>query len=122
MKNIKKNLKWIYYSALLIGIAWAGFWIFFGIATLMSESFSFEGLKWVLLLTAIVLTSALIPLRWQVIGGVILVIESFIIATGYRIMMTASLKTYVLILLTASLPPLISGLLHLICWKQSKKG
>ena len=68
------------------------------------------------------LSSVAIAWRWQLIGGILLVLEAAIIAVVY-FMMTYSIfphSTIIFVLLTMALPPLVAGSLLLANWRRSK--
>jgi len=102
---------WLNYAAKIISGLWAGFWIFFAVANIGSEGFSVTGLRIAVGFTLVFLISALIPWRWEMTGGIILLIEGLAIAVYYPLMVrdNFSLHTVIFLELTMALPPLLAG-------------
>ena len=103
-------LRWI---ARIIALIWAGFWTFFGVASGLGERLDPAGVFMHTLLPGLVfLGSAFIPWRWQLWGGIVLILEGLAILIGYPIWAHGrfELNTIIFMLLTMALPPLISGI------------
>ncbi|MBU1023311.1 hypothetical protein KKB99_03390, partial [bacterium] len=67
-----RKIYWQNYVARIISGLWAGFWIFFALADIVSDTFSVTGLMIVCGFVIVFLTSALIPWRWEMAGGILL--------------------------------------------------
>lgn len=111
------------YGARGLALLWAGFWIFFVVASVIVEGAS--GLTiafWsgVLLLFVIL---ALVPWRWEVAGGRLLVVMSLLVGVTYAIASAAIVRsdgsqltflTRVIGTITFAVPPLVAGILFLL--------
>lgn len=120
----RRRIDWLRIIPRSLSLAWALFWIWFGAASGISEG---VGLVGVVVHTAlpgmIFLVSALIPWRFPRTGGVILIIESIVIIVAYPIMFDHfPLITIVFVLLTMSVPPLLSGILFLLEHRRLSRG
>lgn len=124
---------WARWIARILSLVWAGFWVYFGLASGISEPTTERGkLMDVLIHTAVpglvFLVSALIAWWWQAVGGVLLLVEGLVIAVGYLLMTQHSrfsLLTKSQVDLMLALPPLVSGILFLAASRmaaQSKMG
>lgn len=115
--------KWMRYIARALVLTWAGWWVFFAVASLLSEGFSTEGVLIVTGFSLILLAGAVIPWRWEAIGGAVLVLEGILVSVGYPVMtMHSNLPLWVMVstLLALALPPLVAGSLFLASWRKSK--
>jgi endonuclease/exonuclease/phosphatase family metal-dependent hydrolase len=117
-----RTTTWMRYVARTLTLIWAGWWIFFGVATVLSEEFSPTGVLVLVCYTLIFLVSAAIPWFWEAIGAVALVCEGLIVLIGYPLMTFSHFppSTILLVILTMALPPLVAGFLFLTCWHKSK--
>ncbi len=101
-------------GALIIGLVWAGFWTWFGLASGVSEGLDVIG---VIIHTSIpgllFLGTIAVAWKWGLVGGVLLILEGLIVAVGYPLMVSGkfSFSTVFFVLLTMALPPLILGVL-----------
>jgi hypothetical protein len=112
---------WMRWMARGLSLVWAGFWVFFGVASGIGERGKpMEVLIHTAVPGLIFLVSALIAWRWEAVGGVLLVVEGLVVAVGYPLMARHfPLSTKIFIELTMATPPLVSGLLLLSAWKKS---
>lgn len=102
------------------------FWLWFGIGSAIVEDDGwFNWLMHILIPGGIFILSAGIAWRWERIGGVVLIVEG-IIAIGF---LGAALTggrsnpdALFLMLLTLALPPLLAGVLLLVCTKRGKSA
>lgn len=110
-----KAKKYRRYLGLSLVLLWAGFWMFFAVASLSAEPFSRLALLNVVSFSVILLASIAILWRWETIGGIILILESLFIFIAYPIRFDhMPLSTVLLVLATMALPPLITGSLSLV--------
>lgn len=113
-------MKWMRHIAGALVLLWAGFWLFFGVASGIGEGLSRGA---VLVHTAfpglIFLVSAVFAWRTQVIGAAVLLLEGLAVLIAYPIMTYHQFpfSTIVFVILTMSLPPLIAGLLFIASWR-----
>ena len=100
------------------------FWLWFGIGSAYAERAGpFNWLMHILVPGGIFILSTLVAWRWEVIGGALLILESFvalgfIVRTFLQGSFTAS--TLVLMCLTLGFPPLAAGILFLLCRQKSR--
>jgi len=115
-------MRWI---ARIIALLWAGFWTFFGIASGLGEGLDPAGVFMHTLLPGLIfLGSAFIPWRWQLWGGIVLILEGLVVLIGYPIMAHGRFELNMIIsmLLTMALPPLISGILFVFVSQKRRSG
>lgn len=104
----------IHHIARALAMGWAGLWVLFGLSSGLSEGMSLTG---VLLHTAvpgmIFLASAVIAWRWEMIGGIVLMLEGLLMLIFYPAIAIGRISLWgiVLVVLTMALPPLIAGFL-----------
>jgi hypothetical protein len=105
-------------AALIFVIVAIVFWLWFGIGSaIVTEGTAFDWFMYIMMPGGIFILSAMIAWMWNRIGGVILALEGllaliFVISAFIQEQYTTS--TFLLMILTLCLPPLISGILFLI--------
>jgi len=111
-----KNTTWLRITGRIILIIWAGFWVFFAVATILSEPFSAVGLLSCIFFSLMFVISALIPLKWESVGTYLLIIEGVIFLIVYPLRMASRLPplTILFMILTLAIPPLTAGILLLM--------
>ena len=122
-KMKKSNTYWIRIIARLIALLWAGFWVFFGVASGMDEGMSVAGIFMHALLPGLVfLASMIIPWKWELWGGILLILEGLFVCAAYPLWAQGKfpLSTVVDVLLTMGLPPIVSGIIFLIISRKPK--
>jgi hypothetical protein len=99
------------------------FWLWFGIgSTYVGGPGPLARLMHMPLPGGLIVLSILVAWRWEVIGGVLLVLEGLLaLGSIVRGLVQGTLTTSSLTLmcLTLALPPLAAGILFLACWRQS---
>ena len=116
----RRKTNWMRHVAGALVLVWAGFWLFFGLASGIAEGLSRGG---VLVHTTfpglIFLASAVVAWRTQVIGAALLLMEGLAVLIAYPIMTYHQFRfsTIVFVILTMSLPPLVAGLLFIASWR-----
>lgn len=114
---------WMVYGARALALLWAGFWVFFFVASVAAEGAPGH----VIVLGAAVLLLfvilALVPWRWEVTGGLLLVVVSLLIGVMYAITSAAivrrdgsrlPLAVRVITTVVFTGPPLVAGIFFLI--------
>ena len=107
---------WTIYAARAIAIAWAGFWMWFGIASGIGEK---EGvvnlLVHITMPGAIAMVTALAAWRWPVHGGSLLVAEGLLVglAMAAGVLHPPNLNMAMFLVGAVALPPIVAGLLFL---------
>lgn len=105
-----------------LALAWAGFWLWFGIASGIGERLDTAGvLLHALVPGGLAMLAALTAWRNPVAGGWLLIAESLavlaLMATGG--LHPVNVWVTVVLALTLALPPLVSGILFLAAGKTS---
>ncbi len=103
------------FIARVLAVLWAVFWLFVFVAeslawrtpALVTTSWAGVGLLFVIL--------ALVPWRWELSGGLVLVVVAFLIAAAYAIWAPPGLPVLsrVITAVVLSGPPLVAGILFL---------
>lgn len=104
------------WAARLLSIAWAAWWIFFGIDSALRSGASIDGIIMQSVMPGgFFLASALMALRWEILGGIVLFIEGAILTIGYPIIAgrTFDIGKLMFVEITMALPALIAGILLL---------
>ncbi len=118
----EKARRWLQTIARLVALLWAGWWVFFGVASGIGEGLDPLG---VVIHTAVpgLIFLALAILAWlrAGVGGALLVITGLLILVIYPIMAHGSLSLVTILITVAllALPPLVAGALCLACWRQT---
>jgi hypothetical protein len=111
------TVKWMRYGARGIALIWAGWWTLFGLLAGIGEGYDLSGVFLHTLVPGLVfLAAAVIAWRWEVIGGILLLLEG----SGTLIMFwfARTIEGFA----TLALPPLVAGLLFLANWMRAKGG
>ena len=106
---------WMLFIARLLALLWAVFWLFFFVAeslawrtpALVAAPWVGVGLLFVIL--------GLLPWRWEVTGGLLLVVAGLLSGVAYAIRAPAGLPLASRVISTVvfSVPPLVAGILFL---------
>ncbi len=115
---------WMVYTARALALLWAGFWIFFFVGSVLVPG---PIAVHVILVGAapllLFLILALIPWRWELIGGLLLLVMSVIIGAIYAIGSAAIVRREgsglpmairLITTIAFSGPPLVAGILFLL--------
>lgn len=115
--------RWMEYGARALALLWAGFWIFFFVGSVAVEP---TPVRTVVLGVAVLLLFvilALVPWRWEVTGGRLLVVMSVLIGLAYAILSAGivrndgsrlPLAVRALTTIVFAAPPLMAGILFLL--------
>ncbi|MCC6443024.1 MAG: hypothetical protein IT210_06135 [Armatimonadetes bacterium] len=111
---------WMRWVARGLALLWAGWWVFFGAASGIGEKLTLPG---ILLHTTVpglaFLVSALLLWRFEAVGAFLLIAEGLLIAVVYPMMAKRfPVSAILFVLATMALPPLLAGLLSLLCWSR----
>lgn len=107
----------------VLALLWAGWWTFFAVAVVTSEGGNpVNILRFGWFLTILPLGMALIALRWDKPGGILLVIAGVAAAVLYPLLATASLGTIVFMFLAMAAPPLAAGIMLLLGSRRGKES
>lgn len=120
------TIRWMNFSARVISGLWAGFWIFFVVASSAADfnwrgSASLGGLLIPLSFTIALLLLAFTAWKWVKVGRIVLPLAGVAIFIAYPIMaknFTASTKAFVITAL--GLPPLSAGVLLIAAWRLER--
>lgn len=107
--------EWVLYAARALSLLWAGFWLWFGIASGIGEGLTPFGVFMHTVPGIVCLIPALIAWKWERPGSWVLVLFAVLIAVLYLYLFRHRLTLPVRLLTAAllSLPPLAAGLLYL---------
>ncbi len=117
-KTTDRVAKLMRYIARGLALIWAGWWVFCNGASLMLN-FSLGWLLVAICISLFLLASAAIPWRWEVIGGVVLVLEGLALFTAQMFVGFGGWP-HILMVLAGGLPPLVAGILFLASWWRSR--
>jgi len=119
----KPAARWMDFLARVISGLWAGFWIFFAVASLAADynsrgGVSLGGLLIPLGITVILLLLALTAWRWVRIGRIVLPLAGAALLVGYPLIAKHfPVSTKVIVMATLGLPPLSAGVLLITAWR-----
>jgi hypothetical protein len=119
-------IKMTVWGSRTLAAVWAGWWIFFGIASGIGEKLDLFGILMHTLVPGLVFGLVfLLAWKWEAAGGILLVAMGALVTVGYPMMMFRNRPIrwdwYSFILLTMALPPLISGILLLWHWRATHR-
>ena len=111
------------YGARALALLWAGFWIFFFVGSVVAEPTPSHVIVVGAGVLLLFVTLALVPWRWEVTGGLLLVVMSLLIGVTYAIMsagivrrdgsrLPLAVRAITTVVFTG--PPLVAGILFLI--------
>jgi hypothetical protein len=104
-------------TAVLVMLPFVGFWLWFGIASAVSEELGAR--NWAAHLAVpggIFVATLLLAVRWRRAGAALLLLEGLAVAIAYPLLARGRfpLSTIALILLTMAFPPAVAGSLLLL--------
>jgi hypothetical protein len=109
--------------ARVLALAWAGFWLWFGVASAIYERLPWQGVALYALRPGLVFLALVgIAWFWPRLGAVLLILVGFLLAGLYPVYwaeLPAATKLFVLS--TIALPPLVSGLVLLRPWRPPEQ-
>lgn len=118
-----RNHRWLAIAGKVLALLWAGWWTFFAVAVVLSEGGNpVNILRFGWWLTLIPLGVALIALRWETLGGILLVIAGVAAAVLYPLLNTASIGTIIFMFLAMAAPPLAAGILLLVGSRKARES
>ena len=108
------------YGARALVIIWAAWWLY--VILFLSQPYVQGSAAITVGLSLALLVSAFISWRWEGIGGAVLIGESLVAAIAFSVSArnSAALATVIQGLLSIALPPLVAGVLFLICWNRTR--
>ncbi len=121
-----KAVRWMNFSARVISGLWAGFWIFFAVASSAANfdsrgSASLGGLLIPLLFTIALLLLALSAWRWVKVGRIALPLAGLAVFIAYPIMVNNfPIETKAFVMAALGLPPLSAGVLLIAAWRLER--
>jgi hypothetical protein len=123
-KKVGGQKVWYRRAAAILVVIAVVFWLWFGIGSaVVMQGTAFDWFMHLMMPGGIFIISALIAWRWSRVGGVILALEG-LLALIFVIRAYAlgnyDASTFILMILTLCLPPLVSGSLFVIHGWQEK--
>lgn len=128
------------FAARFLALLWAGWWVFFGLASGFGEEITRLLRSYTLLQNLsdlrvgpvllhaawpglVFLLSVAVAWRWETIGGALLIFEGLLVLVGYPLMTYRRMlpATILFVLLTMALPPLVAGALLLASRRASSR-
>lgn len=107
--------RWMVYAARALALLWAGFWIFFAVASSIVEPPPTGMVVRIAATGLLFLMLAVLPWRWEAAGGVLLVLTGLFFAVAYPMAYShLPLATRLMTVITLAGPPLVSGVLFLL--------
>jgi len=107
------------YAAKGLALVWGGFWTFFALACSISEGMSVAGIAIHAGPFVLFLVGALIALRWDFAGGIVLLVEGLAIAVAAPILLHGPTVNLTILMLAA--PPLVAGIMLLLAARRPQK-
>jgi hypothetical protein len=122
---VEKKYIWQCRGAWILIIVAIVFWLWFGIGSALVEGGGwFNWFMHLLIPGGIFIFSAAVAWRWEKIGAILFTFEG-VVATGIIVVALFSRRLYpstlLMMLITLALPPLIGGILFLVCLEHRKK-
>jgi len=111
--------------AWIIFVVWAVFWIFFNLASGFTEmaDLGFRGLLMHLIMPVLLLLLMWISWRWELWGGVLLILAAILAAVFFNITRPDSDPINALTLfIMLVLPALLVGMLLILCGMETMRG
>ena len=101
-------------AARCISVCWAGWWVFFAIASWTGEGAPAGQFLVPLVVSLCLSGSAFFAWKFERIGGALLALEGLVVIAGYPLIVNErfSLTTVLFVIGTLGVPPLIAGLLY----------
>ena len=121
---------WLVYSARALAVLWAGFWIFFFVASVVVEGAPIRVVAPGAAVLLLFVVLALLPWRWEMAGGLLLVVMSLAIGVTYAVSSAAiirndgsrlSLAVRGITAIAFTGPPLVAGILFLIHHRSARR-
>jgi glutathione S-transferase len=106
-----------------LSLLWAGWWIFFAMASWAGEGGHLNQLVIPAAVSLALAGSAGIAWKWEFVGGALLALEGLVLIAGYPLIVNErfSLATVLFVIGTLGLPPLTAGLLFMYTARSYQK-
>jgi hypothetical protein len=106
---------WMVYAARALALLWAGWWIFFAAASSIVEPPPAGMLPRIAATGVLFLLLAVIPWRWEAVGGVLLALTGLFFAVAYPMAYShLPLPIRLMTAITLAGPPLAAGIVFLL--------
>lgn len=114
-----RALKWVTWILLLL---WAAWWIVGSLRTVMSPRSALGplGVVEALLVPIVIVVIILVSMRWPLLGGILLIIESVIAWFQFDMGVEMGFGLGETTVLTLTLPAIVIGLLLIMCWQAAR--
>ena len=100
------------------------FWFWFGIGSAYAEDAgAFNWLMHILIPGGIFLVTAGIAKLWKVVGGALFTLQGIFVSSFVvlSVVPRPNVSLAILLLLTLALPPLLAGIMFLLCWWEARR-
>ena len=106
--------------ARILSVAWAGFWLWFGIASAIHDRLPWDQVALYALRPGLMFVAVVfIAWLWPKLGGLLLVLTGFVLAAWYAVYFgDKDTPTKLFVLSTIAAPPLACGLMLL--WRRAR--
>jgi hypothetical protein len=117
-KKVGGQKVWYRRAAAILVVIAVVFWLWFGIGSAaVTQGTAFDWFMYLMMPGGIFIISAIIAWQWSRVGGVMLTLEGFLalvfVIRAY-VLGNYDVSTFILMILTLCMPPLISGILFAI--------
>lgn len=124
-KAVRDHRTWHWRAAIILVVIAVVFWLWFGIGSaLVTQGTALDWFMYLMMPGGIFIISALIAWRWSRVGGMILALEGFVaLVFVIRAYVVGNYEpsTFILMIVTLCLPPLVSGILFSMHGWQKKR-
>lgn len=112
----KTHKRWICAVGRVIAVVWSGFWALFGLLSALGERLDTLGVLFHMIVPGFVfLITVIIAWSYEKVGGIVLIVEGFVVGIAYPLLFSAmATSTVIFVLLTMALPPVLAGFLFMI--------
>lgn len=116
-----RNHRWLAIAGKVLALLWAGSWTFWTLAALVGEGGLIDTLLFGFWLGPAELIIALIAVRWEKLGGVLLILAGVVWAYILPQWYAPSTSMTAFALLAGAAPPLLAGIMLLLSSQRSKE-
>lgn len=110
-------------AARLMAISWAAGWIIFGLISGIGEGLKIGSIALQATLPGIIIfITTIVALKWEGVGGILLVAEGFATTLYFLISSGFFIVGLPFIFFSSTLPAIVIGSLFIMCWKSGRQS